>query len=397
MISMGSPVLTISQKSNSQIINDDPSGRTRVSQLTTLFDGKTITTDDDSIWDNQGTGTFTFVDNKINMSVGVGQYCIRQSRYRTPYSSGKPQFIETTLDNFTSVSGVIKRCGYFSSGIVVPYDSEYDGVWLENDAGNISLKASNKGTLTMDIPITSWLNYESLKDYDWSNFTVIAFDFLWLGGTSLRLFIKTNKGFELAHEEHWASNFKGTFINSPNQYVRYEIRSTTGNDNLNAICSQVATEGSINSIGKSVGIYTSEGMSANSIGTLYAIKSVRLSQSFRECSAQLTDVSVTNTSGNDAGLILVMVNPITSSPATYTSNSILEGGVYPSGTTVTPDSNKVLATSPSGRFGLAEGLADNLLSYLGDNIQGVPSEYVLVYMPVTTNQTVYGTITVKEY
>lgn len=397
MISTSGSTVAVIEKTNSQKINDDPSGRTRVSQITTLFDGKVIDKDDPNIWTNEGTGTFTFVKNQMQMSVGVGEYCIRESAYRSPYSSGKPQFIEATMDNFDADPDVIKYAGYFSSSHIAPYDTEYDGVWVENDNGQISLKASNDGTLTMNVPIEQWDNYSLIQDYDWSNFSVIAFDYLWLGGTSLRFFIRTEKGFVLLHEEPWSSTAQGTFINSPNQYVRYEMRSKGGTGNFNAVCSQVATEGAINTVGKSNPVYTTSGVSAGTIGTIYAIKSVRVNQSNRNIVSQLTDAAIINTAGNDAGVLLVLIDPITSNPATYTDAGGIEEGDYPSGTTLTAGSGRKLATSPAGRTGVAEGLSDNFLAFMGDSVAGVSNEYVLAYLPVTTNQTVYGTITVKEY
>lgn len=392
-------VILGSPSGNSKVnpINVDPSGRTRVSQLTTLFDGKVLDKDDPYIWTNEGTGTFTFNKNQMEMSVGVGEYCIRESAYRSPYASGKPQFIEATMDTFGAQVGVVKRVGYFSSNHIAPYDLEYDGVWLENDEGAISLKAANDGVITMNVPIESWDNYSLVANYDWDNFSVIAFDYLWLGGTSLRLVMKTNLGFVLLHEEPWASTAPNTFINSPNQYVRYEIRSTTGTGAFHSVCSQVATEGAINSIGKSLSVYSPTGLAANTIGTLYALKSVRLNQANRNIVAQLVDATISNSAGNDAGLLFVIINPVTSNAATYAADSSIEEGNYASGTTITAGTGRIIASTPAGRTGATEGLSNNFLAFLGDSVDGVSQEYVLGYMPITTNQTVYGTLTIKEY
>lgn len=396
-VTIGAPTISVIQPSVTQVIGNDPAGRQRVSQITTLFDGKTIDKDDPYIWTNAGTGTFTFNKNQTQMSVTAGQYCVRESAYRAPYFSGKPQFIEATMDNFEVDPDTIKRVGYFSSSPVAPYDTTFDGFFVENNNGAISLKAFRDGVETMNIPIENWDNYSLVQNYDWSKFSVIAFDYLWLGGTSLRLFIRTDRGFVLLHEEPWATTAEGTFISSPNQYVRYELRSTTGEGNFNAICSLVATEGSINTVGKSLPVYNDIGVSANTVETIYAIKAVRLNQTNRNICVQLDDASISNVAGNDAGLILLFADPATSSTATYTTNGAVEEGDYASGTTITAGSGRLIASAPAGRTGIASGLTDNFLSFLGDSVDSVSTEYVLAYMPVTTNQTVYGTITVKEY
>ena len=76
----------IPENINRTAINTDAGGRIRSSALTTLFDGKTLDTDNPLLWENVGTGTFNFNLNKMDMSVTSGQYCIRQSHYRCPWS-----------------------------------------------------------------------------------------------------------------------------------------------------------------------------------------------------------------------------------------------------------------------------------------------------------------------
>ena len=79
----------------------DAGGRTRVAQITTLLDGKTLGEDDASLFENIGTGTDTYANNKVNLSVGIGQYMIRQTKRWHPYFSGKAQFL--ILKDFLSI------------------------------------------------------------------------------------------------------------------------------------------------------------------------------------------------------------------------------------------------------------------------------------------------------
>lgn len=181
----------------------DPSGRSRVGQIYTLFDGKTLNADNARLFQNVGTGTGTFATNLYSMAVMSGQYFIRQAKRFSPYFSGKSQLVELTFDNFQPQTGITKRAGYFSSNAIAPYDSAKDGLWLESDSDTIRFICSKSDTETLNVPLASWLGVDNLGSYEnlatWQNFTVVAFDFLWLGGAVIRLFVKTSSGFVLAH------------------------------------------------------------------------------------------------------------------------------------------------------------------------------------------------------
>lgn len=380
-------------------VETDPGGRSRASTLTTLFDGKVLDSDDTSIWQNTGTGTFNFVNNQMQMSVTAGQYCIRRGRYRCPYSSGKPQLIEVTADTFGIQANVTKRMGYFSSSTAAPYSANLDGVWLENDGTTIYLKAARNGSETMSIEWTEWDNFSAIAGYNWNNFTVCLFDFLWLGGTELRLFLKTPEGFILVHTEPWASTAPNTFISSPTQEVRYEIRSTTGTGSLNAICSQVATEGDINQTGKSRVIYSPGAVTTNAVGTIYAIKSFRIRSGFRNVVNQVVAGSVTNTSTADFGIVMVIVNPTITGTLNYTADGSIESGnpaTPESPPIITAGTGRIIGASPAGQVGELVGLNNNFLSYAGTAIDGTADQLVLAYMPTSINQSVFGTMTIKE-
>jgi len=373
----------------------DPGGRRRGSQITTLFDGKTLDVDDLRIWQNVGTGTFNFNVNKMEMSVTAGQYCIRRGEYKTPYASGKPHLVEFTADNLDVDAGVKKMVGYYSSAPASPYDTVYDGFWLENDGGSISIKAQRNGVETMNIPFASWKNYNLISDYDWSNFTVGFFDFLWLGGTGLRLFIKTDAGFILAHEEPWAGNAQDTFISSPNHSVRYELRSTTGTGELNAICSQVATEGAIEQIGKSCTLPSTAAVPTNTVGTIYALKGIKARTDRKNIPVKISNASIVNTTGNDFGVVLVYRNPVLSAALSYSDYGNVQHGIGDGSQTVT--SGDIIAATPADSTGAVEGLENNFLSFIGIDIDDNPDEYVLAYMPTSSNQSVRAIFGGKEF
>jgi hypothetical protein len=383
----------------------DASSRIRVGQLNTLLDGKTLGQDNTYLYDNQGTGTGTFSANTYNMSVTSGQYRIRQTKLFCGYSSGKSQLIEATFDNFQVQANTTKRVGYFSSNAVAPYDSNKDGVWLENDGTTFRLIVSNNGTVTKNIPITSWDNYgdPEISGYDWSKFTVIAFDFLWLGGATLRLFLKTPSGFKLCHTiSDWAGISTGPFMLSPNQPIRYEIRSTTGTGSFKAICCQVASEGNFGETDGVSGSITSgtTGITLATIGTTYPIVALRKQTAFRDTMAVVSQIAILVNSA-DQLLWSIQIDPtISGAGLTYSNltNSNLQSAIG-NGTLTVTTPGKVLAQGYSVQNGLSSSdiFKKNLLSNLMCSINNTPSAIVLCGTPLSATVTTFGLINFKEY
>lgn len=379
----------------------DPSGRLRVGSLTTLLDGKTLNVDNTLLFETVGTGTGAFATNLFNMSVTAGQYLVRLSKRFNPYFSGKSQLIEETFDNFQPQSNVVKRVGYFSSNAVAPFDTTKDGIWIESDGTTIRLICSKAGTETLNVAITDWSGYADLGEYQtlatWQNFTVIAFDFLWLGGAIQRLFIKTADGFILAHQFNYSATAQGQFILTPNQPIRYEIRSTTGVGSMRYICCQVATEGSINEAGQTLSIFNTASITCNAVGTIYAIKSVRKVTAYRDNAIQVIGMEVVNGATSDSGILMLILNPTLSAPISYAAKSLIEEGT-PTNQTITANTGRVMAAIAVGSSSAGtQIMKDNYLSFLGGTIANVMDEVVLAYMPTTANQTINGVITIKEH
>lgn len=379
-------------------VTRDAGGRSRIATMTTLFDGKTLNQDDTLLWENVGTGTATFSNNAVKLGVSNGQYMIRRGRHTLPYFSGKSTIMEITFDNFAVQTGVTKRVGYFSSSAVAPYDTFFDGFFLENDGATISLKVSNDGKEVATIPLANWDNAQYFAGYNWDNFTIVLFDFLWLGGSELRMFIKTVDGFVLAHTYKHASTTVGTFIKSPNQSIRYEIRGVSGAGTFNTICSQVSTEGAVPDDGKSIVLHRTgaTGIATNAVGTIYALIGVKKTPANRDISVAIQAVAVANTAVSDTGLILVILNPTLSAPLTYTNKSKISEGTA-TNQTVIANTGRVLAAVPSGATGQAGGLNNTILAQIGMSIANVSDEIVLAYMATSATQAVYGALTIKEY
>lgn len=377
----------------------DTGGRFRVSQLTTLFDGKIMNAEDTLKWDIQGTGSNAYANNAVTLSVTSGQYEIRQGRTFCPYYSGKPQFVEFTSFGFQNQTNVVKRMGYFSSNAVAPYDSNKDGFWIEADGTTYRLIVSRNGTETHNVPWTSWDNYSAVSGYDFSKFTVFAVDFLWLGGAGLRLFIVINGQFTLLHTIKTHTGVAdGLIMLSPNQPVRYEIRSSTGTGSFTSVCSQVSSEGAgTNEQGHGVAIYTPS-RACNVIGTIYALCGMRKVAAYRNHHVPITAFGATNIQGAstpEAGMLLLLRNPTLSAALTWTANSRIETAIAT--TQTISNVGRILKAIPMVNSSTSGPAPAAALRNLGVGIDNTMTELIVAYTPLTTNQNMSGYLQAFEY
>lgn len=379
-------------------VTQDAGGRIRISQLTTLGDYKILNADRTLLLETVGTGTGTYTASKYNMAVTAGQWMVRQSRRFHPYFSGKSQMVECTFDNFGLQANVQKRVGYFSSVATTPYDTAYDGLWLENTGTSYVLKASRAGTETVSVDWTQWDNYDLISGYNFDNFTVILFDFLWLGGAVYRIWLKNGGGFVLLHTVHYAGSAQDVFIQSPNQPLRYEIRSTTGAGSFRYICAQISTEGSINESGISRTVRTGS-VSYATVGTTYPVKAIRKQASQRDIAIYVEYLYMFLTSANDQAQWSLQINPTLSAPLTYANvtNSAAQEASGNGTIKVTADGT-VLAAGAISTNGVlpTDILKLNFLAALGSTIANVMDQYVLCITPITGGVTAFSGISYDE-
>lgn len=381
--------------------SDDTITKTAAGTLLTanpqiLFDGKVLGGDDTTLlWENTGTGTFTFTNNKVGMSVTSGQYCIRQSRRRMPYFSGYPILIEETFDNFDVQANGAKRVGYFSSTAVSPFQTNYDGFWLEMDGTTYRLKSARSGTETTNVAFADWDNYELLSSYNFNNFSAIFFDFLWLGGAALRIWVCTpDKGWVLGHSAQYIGNNQDTICLSPNQPLRYEVISTTGTLDFRYICSSCSVAGSVESLGYSFPYINTTAIPCNSTGTTYALQGFKKRSAFRDIGIKLVSLGAVNGATTDTGIIMLLRNPTLSTPLTYAANGKIDRAIA---TTQTVTSlGEIIAIAPNTQ-GTLVSPNNNYKEWFTQTINDTMDEYVLAYLSSSNNQSIQGLITLKQF
>lgn len=377
----------------------------RVSTVRTLHDGKIINGHTPILFESAGTGTFTLSSAKQNMAVAANQWCIFTTKRNLIYSAGKSQIVEETFDAFQPEASIIKRVGYFDSTTTSPYASSFDGFWLESSDNTIKIVVRHEDQgIIHESDITQWVGYNNLDIYqtpaNWNGFTVILWDFLWLGGANLRMYIMTQNGWVLAHQFiHAGRKVADTMMKYPCKPLRYEIRSTGGTGNFRYICSQGATEGDISDNGYNRSI-RAENVTVANIGTTYPILGIRKNMTYRCVPVSLENVEITPFSANDRGIFSLQINPTLSGPLAWTTlpNSSVQYSVGDGSVTVTSDGIELLTGTAVTNVLLPSGLLDtNFLSFLSQTLSGSADAYWLCFKPQTTSVSVNASMTYKEF
>lgn len=293
--------------------------------------------------EKNGTGTFTDNTNRVTMSVSSGQFAIIQSKMYHPYFNGKSQLIEMTTAGLGSATNVEKSIGYISSTAVSPFATGLDGFRLFKSTADVySLQVWRNGTNTINILRSSWLDKldgtgTSGMTIDFSKFNVFFFDFLYLGGTALRMFVMYNGEPILVHVHYYANTDTTPIFLSPNKPIRYEIRSTTGSGNMDFICALVASEGDGEVDGTSITVSApNAGLTPLATGTTYALCGVRKATNQRDILAFVKSFEAV-ISTNDFINLELRLNPTVAGTFTYSAlaNTPLETATGAIANTVT--------------------------------------------------------------
>lgn len=384
----------------------DRGARLRVSQLTTLIDVKQINDNAplyvDRVNGGGATQNYAIADGGTTMAVSANNdYAIAQTKMWSPYFAGKTQLMEITGSSLQNVAGVVKRMGYFSSSTVAPYTANLDGIWFEADGTDYRLKIYKDGTEIFNQPQSEWDN--TFDEFDPSKFTVLIIDFFYLGGTAIRFgFIKDGQIFWVTEYQH-ANNVASTFVNSPNQPVRYEIRSSGGSSNMVEICRQVSTEGSIDEVGVQTPIDLGTAtLNANTSGTYYAVAGCRLKAPYKNVTVRPLLVDILATTNDDFRWALFL-NPTVAGTFEYSDlpNSALQrarGDVAgnPSANTITGGREVAFG------YGVGNEKASAIVKSslrIGSNIDGTLDTLVLGVTPMggSSNLDVGGGFLMEEF
>lgn len=302
----------------------DAFGRLRVATPYTLFESKQLYDKDTGkvIWDEViSGGTSVWSDSAVNMSVTTNnQYVIRQTKMRFNYQPGK-----SILCIFTGVmnteAGVVKRIGYFNSGITPPY-TPLNGYYFENN-GTAAYVVINRNGTPNAIAQADWNidkmdgNGPSGITINWAKAQILAVDFEWLGVGRVRFGIVVNGLLYYIHEFLHSNNIESVYTLSPNNPVRYEIRSTGGAGTLVHICATVKSEGGIDPVGFTSG--ASNGITGISTSSPVILVAVRLKSTHLDKIFSILSGSVLTTTANSNARWFLSINPTYNGVLTFNS------------------------------------------------------------------------------
>ncbi len=378
---------TVSFADNATI---DAFGRLRVSEITSYLELKYLSDKQpllvDEIISGSSTSAFNSNNSEINMNVfGSGDLVIRQSKYRGIYQPGKGQLFEASFSDFNIESDVIKRVGYFSSSFDIPYSSTLDGFFLESNGvdNSISFQIWKKGTQIFSGGTDSWNNNEfDITALDWSKTNLCLVDFQWLGVGRVRFGLNLSGITYFFAEHSGTGHLDNVYMVSPNQPIRYEIRSSGGAGQFNQICSQVSIEGSLNSLNKTVGLSNATEITCSTSGVTYPIIGYRLKTGSTFSNAIIDYVAVLQTT-NDNYLASIQFNPTLSSQPSYpdVNNSSIQYAVGNGTITVTSAGHII-----SNYIGKAGSLGTDKFDYKDNSIKpgvGISGNQDTVWFCVT--------------
>lgn len=386
----------------------DAAGRQRISTPVPLLDLKHIKDKLPLFFNEVIIGTATSIHSVTNASVTMNvstnlDIVIRQTYQRTNYQSGNSHLIECTLSNIAPQTNVTKRVGYFSSSTTTPFNSNLDGLYLESSNGVVSINVAKLGTIT-NVPQNSW-NIDKLDGtgaseitVDWTKSQIFFIDFLWLGFGRIRFGFNINGKNIVVHEQYTANVNPTVYMSSPNQPIRYEIRSEGGAGTFEQICSTVRTEGDGIALGYSTAVDTGTTRSnyAN-VATKYAAIGIRLKSTHLDVQTEIKDLRLLGTTNDDYKWEIILNPTITLNGGTFTYNGITNSALE-----VATSENLVTA---SGGYVIASGYARqttgfqtniNNLIKLGSSIAGVQDTLVLTITPISAGLTVYSSMTINE-
>jgi hypothetical protein len=398
------------QISYSDSANLDAFGRLRTAAVQNLVDIKHVY-DKNPLQINEVTaGTATSIFNqeyaRVRMSTSANNdLVIRQGKTHPIYQPGKSQLFQASFSNFQLETNIIKRVGAFTTITGSPYNSVFDGYFLESNGvtNEISFQIWRSGTTVYTAATTTWNSNEfDPIGLDWSNTNLMSVDYQWLGVGRMRF------GLDLAGiliyftEHNCANNEPDVYMSSPNQPIRYEIRQVgVGSGYFDMICSQVCSEGALNGLYSTVGVINSTTADLNSSGTKYPYIGYRLKPTYKSVTSQYSSLSILNTS-NDNYLLTIEYNPTLSVTPSWTDipNSPFQYSVYNGTVTATITSPGHIMSSLIGESGTSAlttlKIDDNQIR-VGSNVNGTLDEMWICITPLSASATFLGTAEVLYY
>lgn len=268
----------------------DAAGRTRVSQMQTLFDNQFQYSINSWLWDTitANGGTVAHVPNysgaQLSVTSTAGSRAVLQSHQYMRYQPGNPIVLEASAIFGAFVTGYAKRAGLYGDN---------DGFRFElNETGDYAfvVRSSTSGS-PVDVSILQddWnqdtldgsggSNNRSGVDLNTVNVELVLIDTLWLSAGIVRFGFQISGEPLYVHYYHVGNILTVPLTKTANLPIRYEcvnVSASSGSASFYAICQRVASEGGAmaSMIPRSVDTFTTAD-ATGSTGTRRPIVSIR--------------------------------------------------------------------------------------------------------------------------
>jgi hypothetical protein len=388
----------------------DGFGRFRVSEPTTLFNNKQLWDSNPLFWDDRetdGAGTSSahstaIASTTMSTSLNTAGTRVRQTFQRFNYQPGKSQLAILTGKFGTAVAGITRRMGLYDDN---------DGLFFSQEGAtfNVVIRSSTSGSPVDDaVPQASW-NLDVMDGtgpsgvtLDLSKKQVLMIDYQWLGNGRVRFGIYIAGRIVYVHEFLRENVLTVPYMSTPNLPLRYEITSDGASpvSSLVHTCVSVMAEGGAEGGGLVQPLSSgTTAVSASVIGTVYAVVGASLKATHFDAATEVENIEMLISAGSNAlGEWLLIHNPVVADTFTYSdvTNSPYQRAIGVAANTVTGgqiiDGGYVL---PSKQGSSAFKKVPSALA-LGSSIAGVSDTLVLCFMPLTTNVSVHGILTMRE-
>lgn len=353
--------------------------------------------------DRAGTGSQVYSSGVVNMSVAAGQYAVAQTKICHPYVSSHPSLYTITFAKMNTEVNVIKKVGAFRSSTAVPYTANIDGIYLEDNGTGKNVVISKNGATTT-IPSASWDDPldgtgASGINYDWSKFSVLQIDFLYLGGTWVRFALIIGGELVYFHTHRHSGTATSPFVDSPYLFIRWDIHSISGAGQFDQVCGAFSVLGGKDTIGKEFAFDDDVNfINANVVGTEYLLCAVRL-KSTNLNAYVYPNIANALSITNDNYILRLRLNPTIAGAALVWNNLVNTSCEFATGDIA--GTNTITATNPALASIYASqqnssSIKQALLAALGSKLDGTADILTLSAVPLGINMDIYGALNMIE-
>ncbi len=391
----------------------DAFGKWRVSQPTTLFDGKQIVDSGSFYFDIKTTsgGTVTWNSGSAQSTMAVtstsGSRAIKQTKRIFVYQPGKSQQIICTGKFGTKVDGIKKSIGSFDDN---------DGYFFQTSGSSfgVVLRKTINGVKTDTFVSQSTWNLDKMNGLGPSGNTlditkaqIYTMDYEWLGVGRVRYGVVQKGVLIYVHEINNYNSLETVYLRNPNLPIRYEMsthKNTTTGSLMTQICSTVISEGGFQNTGKRVVVanYAGAAIGASDYdGVLFLRYNSNTSKCAQIIPEQLDFLAEPGNNSPFSGRWDLLVNPIVTDPLNW--NNVTGSVVTQIATTSTGNviinPGTVIATgyfSGTGGAGVGDKVALDPYYGLGRKIDNTSDILAIGIKTYNNTYTIYPALVVRE-